>query len=117
MGTFYDTDAGDFVESDINDLLFHQATPIPHTSIWYGLKAGSMDYRHSSVTETSFDTQAMLEFFKQHPVDSKVRFSKTYNLKNGQDRILDWVLERLENPNLFQVYEKNRRIQGFYGIY
>lgn len=73
--------------------------------------------RHTSVTETDFDTQSMISFFKDHPVDTLVRFEKSYNLKDGPDRILDWLLERVfrADRKIFQVYERNRRIQGFTG--
>jgi hypothetical protein len=88
----------------------------PPSNIWFGTKGATVsNYRHSSVTETDFDTQSMVEFFKEHDVDTHVRFEKNYNLKNGPDRILDWLLARVfrADRKVFQVYEKNRRIQGF----
>jgi hypothetical protein len=122
MNTFFpDDDEG--IPAVWEDDEFIVAQPKPNSSskppqgqIWHGFKGNLMNsVRHTSVTETDFDTQSMLEFFREHPINSVVRFEKTYNLKDGPDRILDWVLERVENHTLFQVYDKNRRIQGFYG--
>src|ERR1700680_33189 len=90
----------------------------PPSNIWFVTKGATVsNYRHSSVTETDFDTQSMVEFFKEHDVDTHVRFEKNYNLKNGPDRILDWLLTRgfRGDRKVFQVYEKNRRVQGFMG--
>lgn len=87
-------------------------------NIWTGSKVTHMNStRHTSVTEADFDTQSMLDFFKENPVDTVVRFDKTYNLKDGPDRILDWLLKYVFGPTrqVFQVYEKNRRIQGRMG--
>jgi hypothetical protein len=80
-------------------------------------KACSMNkVHHTSVTETDFDTQKMIDFFVDNPVAVMVRMDKTYNLKNGPTRILDWFLDLIpqQGRSVFQVYEKNRRIQGFY---
>jgi ATPase family associated with various cellular activities (AAA) len=85
-----------------------------HPHIWLGLKGSKVrNIHHTSVAETDFDTQAMMDFFKENPVDNHVRFDRSYNLKDGFNRILDWFLQLLPQKTLFQAYEKNRRIQGF----
>jgi len=72
--------------------------------------------RHTSVTETDFDTQAMLEYFRDKNVPYLVRFEKTYNLSDGPNRLLSFFVHHLpeEGRTIFQVYEENRCIQGLW---
>lgn len=121
----YDWDAGfesvPAVDSD-GEVWLSQAIifDTPPADIWYGTKGAAVtNLRHTSVTETDFDTQSMLDFFKENPVDTLVRFEKTYNIKDGPDRILDWLVRTIYRADrkIFQVYEKTRRIQGFAGDY